>query len=72
MEITEGMKVRNEFFELNSDPGRRGGNPMFERIFGVNNDSCFAGNEGSAGNNGDDFIGARNRFKRSFKNAAND
>ena len=63
MEITEGMKVGHEFIELNPDPGRRIRNPMFERVVGVNDDSGFASNEGLAGNDGNNFSGAGNRFK---------
>jgi|AOAMet_66_BLW_10_1038536.scaffolds.fasta_scaffold00313_6 hypothetical protein len=72
MEITEGMKVGHEFIELNPDPGRRIRDPMFERVVGVNNDRGFAGYEGSAGNDRNDFIGVGNRFKRSFEDTAND
>ena len=63
MEITEGMKVRNMFLELNPDLGRRGRDPVFERVVGVNDDSGFASNEGSAGNDRNDFIGVGHRFK---------
>lgn len=63
MEITEGMKVGHEFLKLILDPGRRIRNPMFERVVGVNNDSGFACDEGSAGNNWNNFIGVGNRFE---------
>ena len=63
MEITEGMKVGHEFLELKPDLGRRIRDPMFERVVGVNDDSGFACDEGSAGNNWNNFIGVGKRFK---------